>query len=98
MDKRDRTVLELLSSQINFYNEILLQINYLHALAVEDEDELAVATKKASEGLSELVGHFSLQQDAIMKRNGAVHVPIKYDKEHYEIHFKGIHPKSSPLW
>jgi len=97
MDKRDKTMMDLLSSQINFYGEVLAQTNSLHAFAVmDDRDKLAAATLKAVDGLSELVGHFSLHQDAIMKRNGAVHIPIKSTKLVHEIIFKEI--RSKRIW
>lgn len=99
MDKRDKVMMELLSSQINFYGEVLVQTTNLHRFAMHvGKLRLASVAKRASTRLSELVDQFSFQQDAIMKRNGAVHIPIKLDKEHYEIHFKGIHPKHNPLW
>ncbi len=98
MNKRDTVLMELLSNQINFYGEVLTQINNLHACAVKTEDELVVITQKASDGLSELVNHFMHQQTTIMKENNAVHIPIKSEEEIYNIHFKEIRLKGNPLW
>jgi len=99
MNKRDKMMMEMLSNSINFYGEALAQAKSLNEFAVNvKNDKLTTATQKAVNGLSELVGHFSLQQDAIMRRNGAVRVPIEPEEKVYEIHFEGIHVDGNPLW
>lgn len=100
MNKRDKAMLTMLSEQINFYGDALARARNMHEFAADARNtKLAVAAKAAADGLNELVSHFSLYQDTIMKKSGAVHVPIKSDKEHYEIHFKEIRAKNnSSLW
>lgn len=99
MNKKDKMMMELLSSQINFYGEVLSQTTNLHRSAIHvGELRLASVAKRASAGLSELVGQLSFQQDTIMKRNDAVHIPIESEKEVHEIHFKDIYTKNNPLW
>jgi hypothetical protein len=93
MDKRDKIMMELLTSQINFYSGVLAQTRNLpihrHNL------RLASVTRRASRGLSGLVDQLSFQQDIIMKRNGAVHIPIKFNRKHYETYSRSLHTKNN---
>ncbi len=84
MNKIDKMMLELLSSQINFYSEVLVQTTNLHRFAMQVRKlRLASVTNRASARLSELVDHLSFQQDTIMKENDAVHIPVKFKKDIY---------------
>ncbi len=77
MDERDTRMVELLSMQIDFYKHTLTQARKLHEFARNvGRHKLATATLIAIEGVSELVDHFSLQQNAIMARNNAVKIKV----------------------
>ncbi|KKM13275.1 hypothetical protein LCGC14_1717920 [marine sediment metagenome] len=94
MDKRDKMMIAMLSEQINYYSDALSRAESLHKFAIHSRQlSLASTTKRASMGLSELIDHFSFQQDAIMKRNGAINIPIKLKKDIYDFHFKEFHTK-----
>lgn len=78
MDKRDTRMMELLSNQINFYKHTLTHTKKLHEFARNiGRHKLATVTLTAIEGVSELVNHFSLQQNAIMVRNNATKIKVK---------------------
>lgn len=77
MDARDTRMMELLSNQIDFYKHTLTHAKKLHEFARNiGRHKLATVTLTAIEGVSELVNHFSLQQNAIMVRNNATKIKV----------------------